>query len=205
VLQGAPETALVYVRHAKEIVDVATAGQRAAIDVQMTDAKSKFLDAVNGVLNDAPGSENTAALVKSAVAAANSAYDSLSKVSKQALDTVEANVANATEAAKQTSHRSAAPINACATTRTTSFREAQWPLHSFSVSRGRATRRRSIAAAIAQLCFVRGHHAALYRWKRAGQNKYPEGSMLGALTVVAVEHFQAIGGAHAHRKRSRGL
>jgi phasin family protein len=111
-LQAATEKALAYVRHAKEIFDGATARQRTAIDAQVADVQAKFLDAVNGALKNAPGSENTVVLVKSAVAAANNAYESMNKASKQALDTVEANVTKATEAAIQTSRRSAASINA---------------------------------------------------------------------------------------------
>jgi hypothetical protein len=51
-------------------------------------------------------------LVKSAVAAANNAYESLNKASKQALETVEANVAKTTDIVMQTSRRSASAIDA---------------------------------------------------------------------------------------------
>ena len=54
-LQAAPEKALAYIRHAKEIFDGATAGQRTAIDAQVADVQAKFLDAVNGALKNAPG------------------------------------------------------------------------------------------------------------------------------------------------------
>jgi phasin family protein len=111
-LQAAPEKALAYVRHAKEIFDAATAGQRNAVDTQVADVQAKFLDAVNGALKNAPGSENTVALVKSAVAAANNAYEGLNKAAKQALDAVEANVTKATETAMQTSRRTAATLDA---------------------------------------------------------------------------------------------
>jgi phasin family protein len=111
-LQAAPEKMLAYARHTKEIFDAATSAQRAAIAAQAADVQAKFLDAVSGVLKNAPGSENTVVLVKSAVAAANNAFDSLNKAAKQALDTVEANVAKATETAMQTSRRSAATIDA---------------------------------------------------------------------------------------------
>jgi hypothetical protein len=63
-------------------------------------------------LEERPGSENTVALVKSAVAAANNAYEGLNKAAKQALDTVEANVTKATETGMQTSRRSAATLEA---------------------------------------------------------------------------------------------
>jgi phasin family protein len=111
-LQAAPEKVLAYVRHAKEVFDGATAGQRTAIDAQVADVQAKFFDAVNGALKNAPGSENTVVLVKSAVAAANNAYESLNKASKQALETVEANVAKTTDIVMQTSRRSASAIDA---------------------------------------------------------------------------------------------
>ena len=46
------------------------------------------------------GSEVGVAAVKSAIAAVNSAYDNLNKVAKQATEIAEANVAAATETAK---------------------------------------------------------------------------------------------------------
>jgi hypothetical protein len=52
------------------------------------------------------------ALVKSAVAVANNAYEGLNKAAKQALETVEANVTKATETGMQTSRRSAATLEA---------------------------------------------------------------------------------------------
>jgi phasin family protein len=111
-LKAAPEKALAYVRHAKAIFDAATAGQRNAINTQVADVQAKFLDAVSGVLKSAPGSENTVALVKSAIAAGNNAYEGLNKATKQALETVDANVTKATDAALLTSRRTAATLDA---------------------------------------------------------------------------------------------
>jgi len=107
-LQAAPEKALGYARQVKEIVAAATADQRTAVEAQVADVQAKFLEAVNGVLRNVPGSENTMALVKSPVAAANNAYDGVSKASKQVFDTVDANVAKVAETGVQTSRSSLA-------------------------------------------------------------------------------------------------
>jgi len=107
-LQAAPQKALGYASRVKEILAATAAGQRLALQAQVADVQAKFLEAVNALLNNIPGSESTLALVKSAVAAANNAYDSVNKASKQVFDAVDANVSKVTETGLQTS-RSAAP------------------------------------------------------------------------------------------------
>jgi phasin family protein len=111
-LQAAPQKALAYARQVKEIFIAATAGQRTAVEAQVADVQAKFLEAVNGALKNAPGSENTLELIKSAVAAAQNAYDGVNKASKQVADAVEANVAKVTENAVKTSRSSLAAIDA---------------------------------------------------------------------------------------------
>lgn len=111
-LQAAPQKALAYGRQVKEIFTAATAGQRAAVEAKVAEAQAKFLDAARGVLKDAPGSENTLVLLKSAVAAANNAYEGVNKASKKVADAVDANVTKVTETAVKTSRASAAAIDA---------------------------------------------------------------------------------------------
>jgi len=106
--QVAPQKALAYGRQVKEIIDEATAKQRSDAQTQVADVQTKFLDAVNGVLKNAPGSENTLALVKSAVAAANNAYEGVNRATKQVGDAVEANLTQLTETAVKTSRTSRA-------------------------------------------------------------------------------------------------
>ena len=74
--------------------------------------QAKILDAVNGALKNAPGSENTLALAKSAVAAANNAYEGVNKASKQVADAVDANITKFTETAVNTSRGSRATTSA---------------------------------------------------------------------------------------------
>jgi phasin family protein len=97
-LQAAPRKALAYASHVKEIVAAATAGQRSAAEAQVATAQAKLLETVQGALKNAPGSENTLALVKSAVAAANNAYDGVNKLSKQVSTVIEANATTITSA-----------------------------------------------------------------------------------------------------------
>ena len=102
-LQAAPTKALAYSRQVQEIFTTLTASQRAAFETQMSDMQAKFLDTVNGALNNAPGSEQILALAKSAVAAANNAYDGLNKASKQVSNAVVSNVTKVSETVTETS------------------------------------------------------------------------------------------------------
>jgi phasin family protein len=101
--QAAPRKALAYGRQLNDILAAATRGQRAAVEAQVAEVQAKFLEAVQGVLKNAPGSANTVALVKSAVAAANNAYEGVSKASKQVTDVLDANVAKIVEGASNAS------------------------------------------------------------------------------------------------------
>ena len=102
-LQAAPEKALAYGRQVKEIFAAATAGQRTAVEAQLGDVQAKFLEAVKAALQNVPGSENTLVLVKSAVAAANSAYEGVDKASKQVSEALDANIAKVTAAGRRNS------------------------------------------------------------------------------------------------------
>ena len=104
-LQAAPQKAIAYGRQLQAIFAPTAAAQRATFDAQIADAQAKFLDAVNGVMKDAPGAESFLARAKSAVAAAN-------KATKQVTEALTANVAKATEAAVKTSQGALATIEA---------------------------------------------------------------------------------------------
>ena len=98
-LQAASEKVVAYGREVTEIFTTATAEQRAATESLWVDAQAKFLEGINGALKNVPGSESTIALVQSAVAATNSAYEGVNKVSKQVSDAVDANVTKFTATA----------------------------------------------------------------------------------------------------------
>jgi|KBSMisStandDraft_5_1062788.scaffolds.fasta_scaffold1051053_1 phasin family protein len=111
-LQAAPAKQAAYGRQVQQIFAAATAAQRTAVQAWVADAQAKFLEAINGALKNAPGSENTLALMKSAVAAANNAYESVNKASKQVSEAVEANVTKVTKTAVDASRNSLATIDA---------------------------------------------------------------------------------------------
>jgi phasin family protein len=111
-LQAAPQKAIAYGRQMQAIFASIAAAQRATFDAQIADVQAKFLDAVNGAMKDAPGAENFLALAKSAVAAANNAYDGANKAAKQVSGALSANVAKVTETAAKSSQGALATIEA---------------------------------------------------------------------------------------------
>ena len=74
------------------------------------DAQAKFMSVVDTAVKNAPaGTENAVALVKSAVAAANNAFESVQKAGKQAAEVAEANFqALSTNAVRATKSKKAA-------------------------------------------------------------------------------------------------
>jgi phasin family protein len=92
LLQPTAEKAAAYSRHVYEIAAATNAEVAKVAEAQMADAQKKFLGLVDSASKNAPaGSENAVALMRSAVAAANNAFDSVQKAAKQAADVAEAN------------------------------------------------------------------------------------------------------------------
>ena len=92
LLQPVAEKAAAYGRHVYDIAAATNADISKAAEAQASDAQKKFLSVVDNAVRNAPaGTENAVALVKSAVAAANNAYESAHKAAKQAADVAEAN------------------------------------------------------------------------------------------------------------------
>lgn len=98
-LQAAPQKAAAYFRQVQDIVEPLFAAQRAAAEAKVAGVQAQVLDAVDGVLKAAPGSEGAVALVKQALTAANNAYEGVNQASKQFTEAVSANVAKVAEAA----------------------------------------------------------------------------------------------------------
>jgi phasin family protein len=91
-LQPAAEKAAAYTRHVYDITASTSAEVTKVAESQIADAQKKFLGLVDSASKNAPaGSENAVALVRSAVAAANNAFESVQKATKQAVDVAEAN------------------------------------------------------------------------------------------------------------------
>ncbi len=104
MLQPTAEKAAAYSRHVYDIAASTNAEVTKVAEAQVAEAQKKFAAAVDTAMKNAPaGSENAVALVKSAMAAANNAYDSVSKASKQAADVAEANFQAVTSTAVKAS------------------------------------------------------------------------------------------------------
>jgi phasin family protein len=102
-LQPAAEKAVAYSRLMYDIASSTQAEFVKVAEAQLAEANSKFMSLIDSASKNAPaGSETAVAMMKSALAAANSAYDSLSKATKQAVEMTEANVAAATNVAVKT-------------------------------------------------------------------------------------------------------
>ena len=92
LLQPAAEKAAAYGRHLYDIATSTGAEVTRVAEATASDVQSRFLAAVDNAAKNAPaGSENAVALMKSAVGAANNAFEGMQKAIKQASDTAEAN------------------------------------------------------------------------------------------------------------------
>jgi phasin family protein len=103
-LQGAQaqplfEKAVAYSRSVYEIGTQSQAEVSKLMEAQVADMNKNLVVALDQAAKSAPaGSDVAVAAVKSAIAAANSAYDSVTKAAKQVVEITEANVAAATSA-----------------------------------------------------------------------------------------------------------
>jgi len=92
LLQPAAEKAAAYGRQVYEIAAATGAEVSRVAEATGAEAQAKFMAIVDTAVKNAPaGSENAVALVKSAVAAANNAFESVQKAGKQAAEVAEAN------------------------------------------------------------------------------------------------------------------
>ena len=92
LLQPAAEKAAAYSRHLYDIMAGANAEVTKAAEAGMAESQKKVMALVDNAVKNAPaGSESAVALVKSAMSAANNAYESVHKAAKQASEVAEAN------------------------------------------------------------------------------------------------------------------
>ena len=92
-VQPNAEKALAYGRHLANIVSSTQAEFTHAAETQMADTNRKVMSLFEEVSKNAPaGTENVVAFVKSAIGNANAGYEQLSKTTKQAVETLEANL-----------------------------------------------------------------------------------------------------------------
>ena len=105
LFQPMAEKATAYSRHLYDIASGSTAEFSKAFESKVAEGQAQFAALVDNAAKNAPaGSETAVAMMKSAVAAANNAFESVQKAVKQASDVAEANFAavstSATNAAK---------------------------------------------------------------------------------------------------------
>lgn len=105
LFQPLAEKTAAYSRHLYDITSGSTAEFSKAFEGQTAEAQKKFMGLVDNAAKNAPaGSETAVAVMKSAIAAANNALESVQKAVKQATDVAEANfnavAATAVDAAK---------------------------------------------------------------------------------------------------------
>lgn len=90
------EKAMAYGRNLANIATGVQAEFSKAAEAQIAETSRKVLELVEEVTKNAPaGSENAVAMLKSAIGNANAGYEQLTKSTKQAVDTLEANLNNA--------------------------------------------------------------------------------------------------------------
>jgi phasin family protein len=92
LLQPGTEQATAYARQAGDIASATGAEVGKIVEAQVAELQKSFVAAVDAALQNAPaGSEDAVALLKSTMAAAGNAYDSVQKVAKQAAEAAAAN------------------------------------------------------------------------------------------------------------------
>ena len=92
LLQPLAEKTAAYSRHLYDIASGSTAEFAKSFGGQAADAQKSFMGLVDNAAKNAPaGSETAVAVMKSAVAAASNALESVQKAVKQATDVAEAN------------------------------------------------------------------------------------------------------------------
>ena len=95
------EKAIAYSKSVYEVATETNAELSKAAEKRVADWNENFTSLLDKAMKNAPaGSDVAVAGIKSMLAAANSAYDNFTKVTKQATEIAEANVAAATETVK---------------------------------------------------------------------------------------------------------
>jgi phasin family protein len=115
LLQPSAEKAAAYSRHLYDIAASTSAEVTKTAETQFADIQAKFMSAVDSAVKNAPaGTENAVTLVKSAITAANNAYESVHKAAKQAADIAEANFTAVTNTAVKASQAAVKPAKRAA-------------------------------------------------------------------------------------------
>jgi phasin family protein len=95
-VQPATDKVTAYYKHVYEIANETGAELAKLFEKQFAESNKQLYAAIDAMAKNAPaGTEGVVTLVKQAVSAANSAFDQVSKATKQAVEVAEANMAAA--------------------------------------------------------------------------------------------------------------
>jgi phasin family protein len=99
LMQPNAEKALAYSKHVYDIMAGVQGDITKLTEDQIAQTRQQLSDAIDQMAKNAPtGSEGAVALLKSSLATANSAYESMAKAARQAADAAESNITAATNA-----------------------------------------------------------------------------------------------------------
>ncbi|HUH59136.1 MAG TPA: TIGR01841 family phasin [Candidimonas sp.] len=102
LVQPSAEKALAYSKHVYDIVSGVQVDLSKLTEDQIAQSQQQVSEVIDQISKNAPtGSEGAVALLKSSLATANSAYESVAKVARQAADAAESNITAATNASFQ--------------------------------------------------------------------------------------------------------
>jgi len=97
--QPSTEKVVAYGKHVYDIIAGVQAEIARLSEAQIAEQQQQIADAIEQLAKNAPaGSESAVALLRSTLANASSAYDTLNKVARQAADVAESNITAATNA-----------------------------------------------------------------------------------------------------------
>jgi len=107
-VQPATDKATAYAKHLYDIARETSAEIAKLYETQMTEANKQLFASIESMAKNAPaGSEGVVSFVKSAMAASNSAWDQVSKTTRQVVEMAEANVAAVAKAPRTTGRKAA--------------------------------------------------------------------------------------------------
>lgn len=99
LVQPSAEKAMAYSKHVYDIVTGVQSDLTKLGEAQLAEGQKHMQDAIEQLTKNAPaGSESAVAMLKSGLAQANTAFDSMTKAAKQAAEVAEKNLAAATSA-----------------------------------------------------------------------------------------------------------
>ena len=109
LVQPVAEKTLAYTRHLYEIASETQSEFTKVAEAQLAEGTKNVQALVDNLAKNAPaGSESTVAIVKSAISAANNAYESVQKATKQAVEMAESNFQAAATAATKAAQQASA-------------------------------------------------------------------------------------------------